>query len=187
MNLVQLMGRLGADAETRFTPGGQKVTNLRLACNVRKGQEEDTIWYRVTLWGDRWDKILPYMTKGSALVVTGELRKPEIYTDRNGNPAVSMEVWADNVRFSPFGRSQDQQNEQGGMATAPATPAAAPAAPAMGTAPAAPTNDPWAQAAPQTQTGTASTVAYGTPAFGETGSAPAGFGSQSVSEDDVPF
>lgn len=110
MNTIQLMGRLGADAETRFTPSGQKVVTLRLACNSKKRDQEETIWYRVTLWGDRWDRILPYLTKGTALIVVGELRKPEVYNNREGSPSVSLEVWADSVRFSPFGgRSGEEQ------------------------------------------------------------------------------
>lgn len=110
MNIIQLMGRLGADAETRFTPSGMKVTTIRMACNSRRKDQEETIWYKVTLWGDRWDRMLPYLTKGSAVIVSGELRKPEIYTDRNGSPAIQLEVWADAVRFNPFGgnRSEEQ-------------------------------------------------------------------------------
>lgn len=182
MNLIQLMGRLGADAETRFTPSGQKVTTLRIACNSKRGGEEETIWYRVTLWSDRWDKLLPYLTKGSAVIVHGELRKPEVYTDRNGNPAVSMDVTADSIRFNPFGgRNQDEQ-QQHQQHQQPAQYGGAPAAAAPA---AAASTDPWAQATPATQPGTAAPT-FGQPAFGEPVGAPMS-GSQSVSEDDVPF
>lgn len=119
MNFIQIMGRLGVDAETRFTPSGQKVTNLRVATTSRKGGKEETVWYKVTIWGDRFDKMLPYLKKGSAIVVAGELNKPEIYTDREGKPQISLEVTAETIRFNPFGggeKSQDnkqQENMQG--------------------------------------------------------------------------
>lgn len=104
MNMIQIMGHLGADAETRFTPSGQKVTNLRIATSVRKGGKEETVWYRVTIWGDRFDKMLPYLKKGSGLIVVGELNKPEIYTDREGRSQIALEITAEFIRFSPFGK-----------------------------------------------------------------------------------
>jgi len=119
MNFIQIMGHLGADAESRFTPNGQKVTNLRVATTSRKGGKEETVWYKVTIWGDRFDKMLPYLKKGSGLVIVGELNKPEIYTDREGKPQISLEVTAEFIRFSPFGKgdksgdNKQQENMQG--------------------------------------------------------------------------
>ncbi len=120
MIIVQIAGRLGRDAETRFTPSGQKVTNLALATNVRKGGKDETVWWRVTIWGERYDKMLPYFKKGSALIVVGEMNKPEIWTDKEGRPQVSLEITAEIIRFSPFG-NPDQRNgqEQAGGAAAP--------------------------------------------------------------------
>lgn len=118
MIIVQIAGRLGRDAETRFTPSGQKVTNLALATNVRKGGKEETVWWRVTIWGERFDKLLPYFKKGSALIVVGEMGKPEIWTDKEGRPQVSLEITAEIIRFSPFGNPDQQRTgqEQGGAA-----------------------------------------------------------------------
>lgn len=119
MNFIFIAGHLGADPETRFTPSGQKVTTLRLAVNVRKGGKEETIWYRITIWGDRFEKMMPYLKKGSAIMVSGELGKPEIYTDREGKQQVSMEVTAENIRFSPFGKTE-KGKEEGQMTQAAA-------------------------------------------------------------------
>jgi len=102
MIIVQIAGRLGRDPESRFTPSGQKVTTLTVACNVRKAGKEETVWWRVTIWGDRFDKMLPYLKKGSAVIVVGEMGKPDIWTDKEGRPQVSMELTAEIVRFSPF-------------------------------------------------------------------------------------
>lgn len=112
MNFIFIAGHLGADPEVRFTPSGQKVISLRLAVNVRKGGKEETIWYRVTIWGDRFEKMMQYLKKGTGIIVSGELGKPEIYTDRDGKQQVSLEVTAENIRFSPFGRS-DKAKEEG--------------------------------------------------------------------------
>lgn len=112
MNIVQIAGHLGSDVETRVTPDGTKVSTIRVATNVRRGGRDETIWWRVTLWGDRWDKMLPYLTKGSAIIVIGELQKPEIYTNRDGQQSISLDIRADIVRFSPFGRGSTGEGGQ---------------------------------------------------------------------------
>lgn len=111
MNLLQIAGHLGADPEERFTSGGQKVTNLRLATQSRKGGQDVTMWWRVTVWGDRFDKMMPHLKKGSPLIVVGEMTKPEIYTDKEGKPQASLEMVADMIRFSPFGRASGDKDQ----------------------------------------------------------------------------
>ena len=103
--IITIFGRLGVDPEIRFTSGGQKVTTLRVATNSRKGAKEETIWWRVTVWGENFEKMISFLKKGSALIVVGELSKPEIFTDKEGKPQVSLNITASNLMFSPFGRS----------------------------------------------------------------------------------
>jgi len=124
MNIVMIMGHLGGDAETRFTSNGQKVTTFTVATNNRRGDTEETIWWRVTLWGERFDKMIPYLKKGTAVIVNGELKKPEIWTGQDGQPRLTLELTAEFVRFSPFGRSaaslqvsQQQEETQTGTET----------------------------------------------------------------------
>lgn len=104
MNQITIAGHLGADPEVRFTSSGQKVTTLRVAARARRGGKDETIWWKVTIWGEQFDKIIPYFKKGSPIIVVGELNKPEIFTDREGRPQVSMSITALNIMFSPFGR-----------------------------------------------------------------------------------
>lgn len=105
MFIVHIAGHLGKDPETRFTPSGQKVTTFTVATNHRKGKEDITIWVRVTVWGDRLDKIMPYLKKGSAVIVTGRMNPPSSYTDKEGRTQISLEITAEMVEFSPFGKS----------------------------------------------------------------------------------
>lgn len=111
MMILQIAGRLGKDPETRFTQSGLKVTNLTVATNVRKAGKDETVWWRVTIWGDRFDKMITFLKKGSAVVVVGEMSKPEIYTDKEGRPQVSMEMTADMLKFSPFGNPEASKSE----------------------------------------------------------------------------
>jgi len=110
MNIITVAGRLGVDPEVRFTSNGQKVTTLRMAVNVRKAGKDETIWYRVTVWGENFDKMISFLKKGSALIVVGDLAKPEIFDNREGKPQVSMNITASNLMFSPFGRSDKPQD-----------------------------------------------------------------------------
>jgi len=109
MNQITIAGHLGADPEVRFTSSGQKVTTLRVAARVRKGSKgEETIWWRITIWGEQFDKMIPYFKKGSPIIVFGELSKPEIFTNKDGSPQVSMNITAQSISFSPFGRPDSQ-------------------------------------------------------------------------------
>ncbi|MFT4552492.1 MAG: single-strand DNA-binding protein [Chlamydiales bacterium] len=114
MNIVEIAGRLGADPETRYTPSNQKVTSLRVAARTFKSGKEDTIWWRVTCWGDRFDKMLSYLKKGSAVIIIGELQKPDVWKDRDGNSQVSMELTAEMIKFSPFGKGDQEDSNQEG-------------------------------------------------------------------------
>ncbi len=104
MNQITIAGHLGADPEVRFTSSGKKVTTLRVAARARRSGKDETIWWKVTIWGEQFDNIIPYFKKGSPIIVGGELNKPEIFTDREGRPQVSMSITANNILFSPFGR-----------------------------------------------------------------------------------
>lgn len=104
MNKITIAGHLGADPETRFTSTGKKVTTLRVAARTRRGNADDTIWWRVTIWGDQFEKMLPHFKKGSPIIVYGEIHKPEIFNDREGKPQVSLEITAVDIQFSPFGK-----------------------------------------------------------------------------------
>jgi len=113
MNFINIAGHLGADPETRFTSSGKKVTTLRVATRTRKGGQDETIWWRVTIWGDQFDKLMPYLKKGSPIVVFGEVQKPEIFTDREGKPQISLDITASLIQFSPFGKPDSKDGSAG--------------------------------------------------------------------------
>lgn len=127
MNQTTIAGHLGADPEVRFTSSGQKVTTLRVAARVRKGAKDETIWWRVSVWGEQFDKMIPYFKKGSPIIVVGEMNKPEIFTDRDGRPQVSMSLTAFNLMFSPFGRPDSAGGESHHEAASEPAHAGAPA------------------------------------------------------------
>lgn len=100
VNKVILLGRLGKDAETKFTPGGSSRTTFTLATNrnVKDQQtgdwKEETDWHSVVMW--RSENIANYLLKGKQIYVEGRL-STRSYDDRDGNKRWITEVVADNV------------------------------------------------------------------------------------------
>ena len=105
MILVEIAGYLGADPEERYTANGKRVVGLRVATRVRQGGQDETVWWRVNIWGDRFDKMLQYLKKGSGVIIIGDMGKPDTYVSKDGATQVSLTLTAEIIKFSPFGRT----------------------------------------------------------------------------------
>ncbi|HUO31767.1 MAG TPA: single-stranded DNA-binding protein [Bryobacteraceae bacterium] len=95
VNKVILIGNLGRDAETKFTPSGASVTNFSLATTRRwKDQasgewKEQTEWHRVKYW--RAENVANYLLKGKQVYVEGRL-ETRSYDDKDGKKTYTTEV-----------------------------------------------------------------------------------------------
>ena len=93
-----LIGHLGKDAETRFTPSGTAVTNFSLATNRRfKNQQtgewqEESDWHDIVLW--KAEALANYLQKGKQIYVEGRLQTRS-WEDQSGNKRYRTEVVAD--------------------------------------------------------------------------------------------
>jgi single-strand DNA-binding protein len=81
-----------------------------MATNERRkdksGEMQDqTTWFRVTLWGRQAETASQYLTKGRPLYVEGRLRVEE-WTDRDGRSRYTLEVHATDMQFIG-GRGED--------------------------------------------------------------------------------
>jgi single-strand DNA-binding protein len=100
VNKVILIGNLGKDAETKFTPAGVSITRFSVATSRRwKDQQtgdwkEETDWTNVSLW--RQENLGSYLTRGKQVYVEGRLQTRS-YDDKDGNKRYATEVVADNV------------------------------------------------------------------------------------------
>jgi len=117
--IIHVMGRLGKDPETRVTASGQKVTSFSVASNTRRQGEDHTVWYRVTVFGERLDKMMSFLKKGSGVHVVGTF-DARTYQDKEGKTQVSLEVIAEHISFLPSGeraeRAQAPQDDSYGAA-----------------------------------------------------------------------
>ena len=85
LNRVQLIGRLGKDPESKYTPTGKRVTHFSLAVSQHwkaNGEtKEYTEWVNVEAWGRLGEVCQEYLKKGSLVYVEGRL-KTEKYEDK---------------------------------------------------------------------------------------------------------
>ena len=120
--MSQIIGRLGADPELRYTPTGQSVANFSVATNRKyskaDGEEvKEILWFKVTTWGKLAEVCNTYLHKGSQVFIQGRLIAdpttggPRIWTRQNGNPAASFEINAEVVRFLD-GKNGNSQSDQ---------------------------------------------------------------------------
>lgn len=100
VNRCILVGNLGRDAETKFTPAGIAATRFSVATTRRWNDQqsgdwkEETNWTNVLVW--RQDKLAQYLTKGKQVYVEGRLQTRS-YDDKDGKKVYATEVVADDV------------------------------------------------------------------------------------------
>ena len=111
---ITIIGNLGRDPETRYTPNGRMNIQFTVATNRRftdsSGQQQErTAWYRVTAWGnlaETLDKLAQSgaLTKGKQVYVEGRL-DPREYQDQQGQTRTSLDVNA--TEFQLLGQRGD--------------------------------------------------------------------------------
>ena len=113
VNKAILLGRIGADAESRVTQNGTTVSRLSLAMNRQwtdsdQQVHEETDWIPVVIWNK--EKLSEFLTRGSRLYVEGRLQTRS-YEDNAGVKRYITEVIAQNVVL--LGSSNGSSNGDG--------------------------------------------------------------------------
>jgi single-strand DNA-binding protein len=98
-----VVGRVGQDAEMRYTASGVPVTSFSVASNRRwtgaDGQpQEKTTWFRVTCWRKLAELTAQYVQKGKLVLVEGDI-EARAFTDKGGNVRASLELTATTCKF----------------------------------------------------------------------------------------
>jgi single-strand DNA-binding protein len=104
INKVILIGNLGQDPESRSTPGGTTVTNLRIATSeswkdkTSGEMKEQTEWHTVVLWNRLGEVAAEYLRKGSQVFIEGRLRTRK-WQDKTGNDRYTTEIVASEMQM----------------------------------------------------------------------------------------
>jgi single-strand DNA-binding protein len=78
-NRVILVGNLTRDVEVKYLQGGTAVTEIGLAVNDRRKNQqgewvEETTFVDITLWGRQAEIASEYLSKGSSVLIEGRLK-----------------------------------------------------------------------------------------------------------------
>jgi single-strand DNA-binding protein len=102
LNKVQLIGRLGADPETRYTPQGSAITKLRIATSrgwrTAEGEDRDeTEWTNVVAWNKLAEICAQYLRKGARVYIEGRLQTRSWDDQESGQKRYMTEVVANDM------------------------------------------------------------------------------------------
>ena len=104
INKVILVGKLGADPETRAMPSGMAVANIRVATSEtwkdkQSGEnKEKTEWHNVSMFGRLGEIAGEYLKKGSKVYLEGKLQTRK-WQDKQGNDRYTTEIIASEMQM----------------------------------------------------------------------------------------
>ena len=120
VNKVILLGNLGKDAETKFTPSGLSVSKFSVATGRRQKDQQSgewkdiTDWHNVVMW--RTENIANYLLKGKQIYLEGRVESRS-YEDKEGQKRYITEIVceaANAVLLGGGGGRGDSMGDSGG-------------------------------------------------------------------------
>lgn len=143
VNKVIIVGNLGQDPETRYTPSGSAVSNISVATSEvwkdkQTGQpQERTEWHRVVFFNRLAEIAGEYLRKGSKVYIEGSLRTRK-WQDQQGQDRYTTEIVANEMQMldsrgaagdhsgssasGGYGASQGYDNSSGNYGGQPSAP-----------------------------------------------------------------
>ncbi|WP_097462373.1 single-stranded DNA-binding protein [Mangrovitalea sediminis] len=121
INKVILIGNLGNDPETRYTPNGNAVTNLNIATDESYKDRQTgqmvprTEWHRVVMFGKVAEVAGQYLRKGSKVYIEGRLQTRK-WQDQSGQDRYTTEIVVD---INGQMQMLDSRGGEGGMGPGP--------------------------------------------------------------------
>jgi len=112
---VSDFGRIGRDAELRYTQSGDPVCSIPVAVDYgRKGQDgkKPTQWYELTLWGKQAEGLAEYLTKGKQVFFTGTDLHIETFPKNDGTEGVKLVCRCSEIKFASDGAGQPAQQQR---------------------------------------------------------------------------
>jgi single-strand DNA-binding protein len=102
-NASVLVGNVTRDPELKYTQAGKAVTNFGIAYNTRRKNQATNEWedgdasfFDISCWDQLAENVAETITKGTKVIVVGELRQHSWETDK-GEKRSKVEVSASTV------------------------------------------------------------------------------------------
>jgi len=74
LNVVTLVGRVGADPEVKYLTSGSVVCNCTLAVRRRRSNSDAPDWFNLEMWDKTAEIAADYVRKGGLIGVKGALK-----------------------------------------------------------------------------------------------------------------
>ncbi len=105
INQCTIVGRLVADPESRQTPNGKSVCNIRVAVD-RKGREKETDFFSCTAFGQQGDALAEYAQKGRLIGIVGKIQL-EQFVNKEGAKQQTVKIIVDNWQLLDSRKEQE--------------------------------------------------------------------------------
>lgn len=117
LNRVQLIGRLGADPELKYTQSGMAVATFNLATNRQwpgkdGNLQEETEWHTIVAWDKLAQLCSDYLGKGRLVYIEGRIHTRS--WEHNGQKQYKTEIVASDMLIldpKPTTAAHDEQPE----------------------------------------------------------------------------
>jgi single-strand DNA-binding protein len=106
------IARIGNEPVVRYTKDNKALLELSLAYNYgRKGEDgnQPTQWIKATLWGERCEKLQPYLHKGGQIFAQLEELHIETYNKKDGSPGFDLRARIANIQM--IGERKQEQRQ----------------------------------------------------------------------------
>ena len=108
MNKYICTGNLTKDPELKFTPGkGTAVATFTVAVTTGYGDNKETSFIPVVVWGKGAESVANYTHKGSKVLIQGRI-KTRNYDAKDGTKRYVTEIIADNYGGVEFLSNKDK-------------------------------------------------------------------------------
>ena len=105
---ITVKGNLGSDPELKFVQGSKgdlALATFSLAYTPRSKQgnewvDGETLWFRVTQFGEKAETLIDALRKGDTVVVVGSL-KQSTFKAKDGTDKTSLEINASDIGVVP--------------------------------------------------------------------------------------
>ena len=105
MNVMNITGRLTKDAEFKTVgTNGKRLLTLDVAVNTGFGDSKQTLFMKVNMWGDRGEKIVSFLKKGTLVAVSGQL-SVNTWTGKDGEQRQDLVITTYNLDFYNISQS----------------------------------------------------------------------------------
>lgn len=110
MNAVNLMGRLTADPELKYTAGEQPIAIASFTMAISRGKDL-TDFINLTAFGKLAETIEKCCRKGDCIGITGRLQQNR-WEDKEGKKKSRLDVVAENLTFGPKVRTEAKEEPE---------------------------------------------------------------------------